>query len=136
MTDQPDRRRALAFNAVGPAVNAAGCWLPLSARRAVADAVLEATADSADGYCPHCGRGDAGPSPDAYEELRQQAAQAEAELDQMRKACDAMASKADDLAREAATTNNDALLHLATGYGEAARHIAATPSRNQPKDTP
>ncbi|WP_327300415.1 hypothetical protein [Streptomyces goshikiensis] len=37
MTDAPDsRRRALAFNAVGPAVNAAGCWLPLSARRALA----------------------------------------------------------------------------------------------------
>jgi hypothetical protein len=84
MTDQPDRRRALAFNAVGPAVNAAGCWLPLSARRAVADAVLEAIADSADGYCPHCGRGDAGPSPDAYEEMRQQAAQAKAALTEAR----------------------------------------------------
>lgn len=37
VTDAPDsRRRALAFNAVGPAVNAAGCWLPLSARRALA----------------------------------------------------------------------------------------------------
>ncbi|MFD7554151.1 hypothetical protein ACFV9E_06375 [Streptomyces sp. NPDC059835] len=46
MPDQPadQRRRALAFNAVGPAVNAAGYWLPLSARRAVADAVLDAVA--------------------------------------------------------------------------------------------
>lgn len=40
-----ERRRALAFNAVGPAVNDAGYWLPLSARRAVADAVLAAVAD-------------------------------------------------------------------------------------------
>ncbi|MEU3903280.1 hypothetical protein AB0F20_05625 [Streptomyces goshikiensis] len=42
------RRHALAFNAVGPAVNEAGCWLPLSARRAVADAVLEAVGDPAE----------------------------------------------------------------------------------------
>jgi hypothetical protein len=34
------RRRALARNAVGPALNAHGQWLPLSAREAVADAVL------------------------------------------------------------------------------------------------
>lgn len=116
------------------------------------------------GYCPHCGRGDAGPTAEAYEELRQRAEQledllriahdtsntseaeraraaqradqAEARLAQMRKACDAMAFKADDLAREAATTSNDPLHQLATGYAEAARHIAAAPFRSQPKETP
>ncbi|MFF3620024.1 hypothetical protein [Streptomyces sp. NPDC002467] len=47
--DQPEaRRRALAFNAVGPAINQAGYWLPLSARRAVADAVLDAVAGELD----------------------------------------------------------------------------------------
>lgn len=72
MTDElKQRRRALAFNAVGPAVNEAGCWLPLSARKAVADAVLDAVTDPDAGYCPHCGRGDAGPSADEYEELQQ-----------------------------------------------------------------
>lgn len=39
------RRRALAHNAVGTALNAHGEWLPLSVREAVADAVL-ATLDS------------------------------------------------------------------------------------------
>ncbi|MFD9256958.1 hypothetical protein [Streptomyces sp. NPDC059538] len=38
----------------------------------------------ADGYCPHCGRGDAGPSPEAYEELRQRAEQAEAATERVR----------------------------------------------------
>ncbi|MFD5676145.1 hypothetical protein [Streptomyces sp. NPDC127040] len=28
------------------------------------------------GHCPHCGRGDAGPSPEAYEEMRQRAEKA------------------------------------------------------------
>ncbi|TXS50144.1 hypothetical protein [Streptomyces sp. t39] len=36
------RRRALAFNAVGPALKARDQWLPLSVRQAVADAVLAA----------------------------------------------------------------------------------------------
>lgn len=46
MTDETEsRRRALAFNAVGPAIKGRGYWLPLSARRAVADAVLDAVAD-------------------------------------------------------------------------------------------
>jgi hypothetical protein len=58
-----ERRHALAFNAVGPAVNEAGCWLPLSARKVVAEAVLAAVdAESASrdatpsvqGYCPAC----------------------------------------------------------------------------------
>ncbi|MFJ3923046.1 hypothetical protein [Streptomyces sp. NPDC090022] len=31
------------------------------------------------GYCPHCGRGDAGPTADDYEQLRQRAERAEAE---------------------------------------------------------
>ncbi|MEU3665784.1 hypothetical protein [Streptomyces virginiae] len=57
------RRRALAFNAVGPAINQAGYWLPLSARKAVADAVLAAV-DADAGCCPQCGRGDAGPTAD------------------------------------------------------------------------
>ncbi|MFJ8016206.1 hypothetical protein [Streptomyces sp. NPDC096339] len=43
MTNQTrDRRRALAFNAVGPALKAHEEWVPLSVRRAVADAVLAA----------------------------------------------------------------------------------------------
>lgn len=76
MTDESEsRRRALAFNAVGPAINSRGYWLPLSARRAVADAVLAAVADPAAGYCPHCGRGDAGPTADEYEQARQRARQ-------------------------------------------------------------
>lgn len=40
--ESESRRRALAFNAVGPAINSRGYRLPLSARRAVADAVLDA----------------------------------------------------------------------------------------------
>ena len=43
MTVTPtELRRALAFNAVGPALNERGEWLPLSVRQAVADAVLTA----------------------------------------------------------------------------------------------
>lgn len=38
----------------------------------------------ADGYCPHCGLGDAGPTADAYEELRQRAEQAEAAVARVR----------------------------------------------------
>ncbi|MFI2632597.1 hypothetical protein ACH5A2_19695 [Streptomyces collinus] len=33
------------------------------------------------GYCPSCGRGDVAPSPEAYEQQRQRAEQAEAERD-------------------------------------------------------
>lgn len=40
--DAPELRRALARNAVGPALNERGEWLPLSVRQAVADAVLAA----------------------------------------------------------------------------------------------
>ncbi|NUL14486.1 hypothetical protein [Streptomyces lunaelactis] len=40
--DAAARRHALAFNAVGPALNERGEWLPLSVRKAVADAVLAA----------------------------------------------------------------------------------------------
>ena len=43
-----DLRRALAFNAVGPALNERDEWLPLSVRQAVADAVLAAV----DGAAP------------------------------------------------------------------------------------
>lgn len=54
MTSESDnQRRALAFNAVGPALKAAGHSLPLSVRKAVAEAVLAA----ADSRLPaeHCG---------------------------------------------------------------------------------
>lgn len=82
MTDQPDHRRhALAFNAVGPAVNQAGYWLPLSARKAVAEAVLAAVADPGAGYCPHCGRGDAAPTVDQYEQQRQRAVALQVRID-------------------------------------------------------
>lgn len=127
MTDETDsRRRALAFNAVGPAINSRGYWLPLSARRAVADAVLEAVAGepaehcgaifpafegapptecilrpghqgshaneydtrwiakAAAGYCPHCGRGDAGPTADQYEQARRRAIRIQTLLDEQR----------------------------------------------------
>ncbi|MCY0959949.1 hypothetical protein [Streptomyces sp. H27-H5] len=73
MTDETERRRnALAFNAVQPALKAHGERLPMSVRKAVADAVLAAV-DAATGYCPHCGRGDAGPTADEYETLRRRA---------------------------------------------------------------
>lgn len=52
MTDLEDRRRALAFNAVGPALNEHDEWVPLSVRKAVADAVLEAIAGEP---AEHCG---------------------------------------------------------------------------------
>ncbi|MFE1903839.1 hypothetical protein ACFW96_09225 [Streptomyces gardneri] len=45
MTDQPDpdrRRHALAFNALGTALNASGHWLPFTARQTAVDAVLAA----------------------------------------------------------------------------------------------
>ncbi|MCX5522621.1 hypothetical protein OG342_07050 [Streptomyces bobili] len=32
------------------------------------------------GYCPHCGRGDVAPTPEAYEQQRQRAEQAEAAI--------------------------------------------------------
>ncbi|MGW1492594.1 hypothetical protein [Streptomyces sp. NPDC002402] len=40
--DGHELRRALAFNAVGPALNEHGAWLPPTVRQAVADAVLAA----------------------------------------------------------------------------------------------
>ncbi|MFD9763213.1 DUF6085 family protein [[Kitasatospora] papulosa] len=60
MSDQ-SRRRALAFNAVLPALKAHDQWLPLSVRQAVADAVLAAVDTEQRGYpdvqgrCPACG---------------------------------------------------------------------------------
>ena len=51
--DGPDLRRALAFNAVGPALNERGEWLPLSVRQAVADAVLAAVDGTAPEPCVH-----------------------------------------------------------------------------------
>lgn len=45
-------RRALAANAVGTAVNASGAWLPLTARQAVADAVLAAIEPTLE-HCIH-----------------------------------------------------------------------------------
>ncbi|MFB7647165.1 hypothetical protein ACFC0S_16935 [Streptomyces sp. NPDC056084] len=54
-TSDSTRRRALARNAVAPALNAHGHWLPLSVREAVADAVLAAaagaTSDDAETCC-------------------------------------------------------------------------------------
>lgn len=47
-----ERRRALAHNAVGPAINAHGCWLPLSVRQAAADAVLAAIEPELE-HCTH-----------------------------------------------------------------------------------
>lgn len=41
---------------------------------------------SAAGYCPHCGRGDAGPTADQYEQQRQRAEKAEAALARIRDA--------------------------------------------------
>lgn len=55
MTDRPepvDRRRALAHNAVGPALNTHGEWLPLSVREAIADAVLAAVDGETPGPLP------------------------------------------------------------------------------------
>jgi hypothetical protein len=47
---------------------------PHTRREAITDA----------GYCPHCGRGDAGPTAEAYEELRQRAERAEATIARVR----------------------------------------------------
>jgi hypothetical protein len=120
-----ERRHALAFNAVGPAVNEAGCWLPLSARKTVAEAVLKAldaepvercgdlvngptggwlecvlrpghhgshaneddtrwTMKPAAGYCPHCGRGDAGPTAEDYEASQRRAVDFQIRIDAAR----------------------------------------------------
>jgi hypothetical protein len=43
-----------------------------------------AVSAAAAGYCPQCGRGDAGPTADEYEQQRQRAANAEAELHRVR----------------------------------------------------
>lgn len=45
---ETNRRRALAFNAVLPALKAHDQWLPLSVRQAVADAVLATVADESE----------------------------------------------------------------------------------------
>lgn len=89
---------ARAFNAVQPALRTAGEWLPLSARRAVADAVLAvvqpelqqlaALRTVARGYCPHCGRGDAAPTVEYSEQQRQRADQAEAAIARVRALAD------------------------------------------------
>ncbi|MER6778441.1 MULTISPECIES: hypothetical protein [unclassified Streptomyces] len=93
--DNPAARRcALAFNAVGPAVNAAGYWLPLSARRAVAAAVLATLTDPDAGYCPDCGRGDAGPTAEQYEQQRQRADTAASRLAALKRAHVALAEQA------------------------------------------
>lgn len=46
----------------------------------------EVDAFAAAGYCPHCGRGDAGPTADQYEQQRQRAEKAEAALARIRDA--------------------------------------------------
>ena len=71
---------ARAFNAVLPALREAGEWLPLSARKAVAVAVVDelkpeldapaALREVARGYCPECGRGDAAPTVQDWERER------------------------------------------------------------------
>lgn len=99
MTDETEsRRRALAFNAVGPAINNAGYWLPLSARRAVAEAVLAAVADPDAGYCPYCGRGDCAPTADDYEQAQRRAIHIQTLLDEQRDRArkDAAASRASE----------------------------------------
>jgi hypothetical protein len=40
------------------------------------------------GYCPHCGRGDAAPTVEDWEQQKQRADHAEAALEQVRDACD------------------------------------------------
>ncbi|GHH30112.1 hypothetical protein [Streptomyces rubradiris] len=45
---------------------------------------LNALREVARGYCEHCGRGDATPPPEAYEEQRARAARAEAALTRVR----------------------------------------------------
>ncbi|MEV6580223.1 hypothetical protein AB0M92_18895 [Streptomyces sp. NPDC051582] len=48
----------------------------------------------ANGYCPDCGRGDAGPTADQYEQQRQRADAAEASLAALKRAHVAMAEQA------------------------------------------
>jgi hypothetical protein len=70
---------ARAFNAVGPAVRDAGQWLPLTARRAVARAVLTAVREHLDigeeeAWCKTCRRVWDGPSHQCETEAEQQIA--------------------------------------------------------------
>jgi hypothetical protein len=132
------RRRALAFNAVGPAVNEADCWLPLSARKAVADAVLAAV-DADTGYCSHCGRGDAGPTAEEHEELRQRVVRSEAEVARLSTILRLLPTSAATLRGqivEAICTWAD---HTSSDAGAAADAVIAVMARHaalEPKETP
>lgn len=73
------------------------------------------------GYCPHCGSGDAGPTPEAYEAIRQRAEKAEARTN-------------DTLRLILADTNRHELTghhERAAGLRIAARHLLAA---SQPKE--
>ncbi|MCX5584249.1 hypothetical protein [Streptomyces erythrochromogenes] len=77
------------------------------------------TPQPAAGYCPHCGSGDAGPTPEAYEEMRQRAEKAEARTN-------------DTLRLILADTNRHELTghtQVAAGLRIAARHLLATQSK-------
>jgi hypothetical protein len=107
------------------------------------------TPQPAAGYCPHCGSGDAGPTPEAYEEMRQRAEQAEADLAEsrgqvgrVRKAlAERRAEVADYEAELPASAWSDAVTVTCNRIDDALRvfppptgiHVAAD---GQPKETP
>ena len=81
-------------------------------------AELEALRQVARGYCPHCGRGDAAPTVDDWEQQKQRADRAEAAL-----------TRVAALADEYPAGIDTALIH-------AALDIPAGPTATQATDTP
>ncbi|MFG3660269.1 hypothetical protein [Streptomyces sp. NPDC047706] len=83
--DLRDRLTALRarWQAAGPPPGVSRWW---DIRLAELDTALDGTPAPAApaGYCPHCGRGDCAPTPEAYEQQRQRADQAEAALAELR----------------------------------------------------
>lgn len=88
-TSQPEQPKAAAPDVAGrcPACRGESLMLAdgghITCRRLECpnpEAAQQALETPAAGYCPHCGRGDAGPTADEYEQQRQRAEQAEAAL--------------------------------------------------------
>jgi hypothetical protein len=118
MTDQPPPLLPRAERCPEPeCTDEKQCW------RCDYEESQHATATAiAAGYCPHCGSGDAGPTPEAYEELRQRAEQAEARTN-------------DALKRALADANRhelDGRSETAAGLRIAARHLLAGQKETRP----
>jgi hypothetical protein len=127
----------------------------LVTRLAEAEAQLAALRTVARGYCPHCGRGDAGPTTEQWEQQKLRADQADdllriahetsnkSEAERARAVQRAERAEAVlDRAREAATwirRNYPALTHvndrLAAAIDEPATGPAATQATDEPKES-